>query len=174
MVLPYQRLSILGKGAILCGAKGTGIYTFDLESHTLLSSWSHPLSSKGEGQGVGVDESGQAGRQESEQPPSKKRKLGSNGEDKAEDQETGVPTENVGSTANGKGKGKKQKAKPSTPRPQEQPFVILITATSDGSHVVAVTGQDKTIWVLEHDGKGRLKELSQRYEAFSRGKCVVV
>ena len=168
MVLPYQRLSTLGKSTILCGSKGASIYTFDLESYTLLSSWSHPLSKDGEPK-VKVDEVGQAGGQASDQPPPKKRRIESNGEAKSEDdQPTEVPAENDASEANGngnvngKGKGKKQKPKHTSRPPQEQPFVILITATGDGSHVVAVTGSDKTVWVLEHDGKGGLKELSQR------------
>lgn len=165
MVLPYQCVSPLGKGTILCGSKGTSIYTFDTESHTLLSSWSHPLSGKSKPK-VDVGEVGTPAEQESDQPPSKKRKLESNGEDRAgEDQEAETPAENAAPPANGKGRGKKPKQKPKqpAPRPQEQPFVILVTATSDGSHIVAVTGQDKTLWVLEHDGKGGLKELSQRY-----------
>lgn len=170
MVLPYQRLSTLGKSTILCGSKGATIYTFDLESYTLLSSWSHPLSKNGE-PNASVDEAGQADGQASVQPPSKKRRIESNGEAKAEEaQPTEVPVENSGSAANGngngnlnsKGRGKKQKPKHSSRPPQEQPFVILMTSTSDGSHVIAVTGSDKTLWVLEHDGKGGLKESSQR------------
>lgn len=42
-------------------------------------------------------------------------------------------------------------------------MVISLESTSDGQHVVAVTGQDKTVWTFEHDGKGKLKQLSERY-----------
>ena len=172
MALPYQRLSTLGKSTILCGSKGTSIYTFDLGSYTLISSWTHPLSKKSESK-VAVDQTGQAGDQglEQQQPPSKKRRIEPNGGDNVgEGQAPEDPVGNADTTANnngngngnGKKQGKKQKSKHTGPRPQEQPFVILITTTSDGSYVVAVTGSDKTVWVLEHDGKGGLKELSQR------------
>ncbi len=65
--------------------------------------------------------------------------------------------------ANGEKSQKNRKTKWTPPKP-ELPFVVLLTATEDGSHVIAVTGQDKTLWVFEHDGKGSLKEVSQRYD----------
>ncbi|RYP64635.1 hypothetical protein DL769_006584 [Monosporascus sp. CRB-8-3] len=163
MGFPYHCLSTLGESTILCGSKGTNIYTFDIASYTLLSSWSHPFSRKG-GLKVGTDEAENSAGQESEQPPSKKRKVDSNSEDKTGDEASEKPAGEP-EAANGKRQGKNRKPKQPAPRPQEQPFVILITATSDGKHVVAVTGTDKTVWVFEHDGKGGLKELSQRYES---------
>ncbi|RYP23113.1 hypothetical protein DL765_001368 [Monosporascus sp. GIB2] len=149
MGFPYQCLSTLGESTILCGSKGTNIYTLDIASYTLLSSWSHPFSRRGELR-VGTDEAENSGGQESEQPPSKKRKVESNSEGKLGDE---GPEKLAGEpeAANGKCQGKNQKPKQPAPRPQEQPFVILITATSDGKHVVAVTGTDKTVWVFEHD-----------------------
>ncbi|RYP93494.1 hypothetical protein DL770_000378 [Monosporascus sp. CRB-9-2] len=163
MGFPYQCLSTLGESTILCGSKGTNIYTFDIASYTLLSSWSHPFSRKG-GLKVDTDEAENSGGEESGQPPSKKRKVDSNSEDKTGDEAPEKPAEEP-EAANGKHQGKKRKPKQPASRLQEQPFVILITATSDGKHVVAVTGTDKTVWVFEHDGKGGLKELSQRYES---------
>lgn len=61
------------------------------------------------------------------------------------------------------GKGKKNK-KQGKPQPQlsERPMVIILTATKDNSHLVAVTS-DKSVWVFEHDGLGHLKQLSRRY-----------
>lgn len=169
MALPYQRVGTLGESAtILCGSKGATIYTFDVASRALLSSWSHPLSRKSATE-AGAEEAvaGDAGEPESDQPPSKKRKLESNGEGSVEGQQgPDAPAESTETAANGKAQGKKKQQKPkrATTRPlEERPFVVLLAATRDGSHVVAVTGQDKAIWVLEHDGKGGLKELSQRY-----------
>lgn len=46
------------------------------------------------------------------------------------------------------------------------PMVQCLSVTMDGKHVVAATGSDKTIWVFEHDGSGRLTLLSQRYVFF--------
>lgn len=42
----------------------------------------------------------------------------------------------------------------------ERPIVKLLTST--GNYLVALTDPDKSIWVLEHDGRGHLKQLSRR------------
>lgn len=95
-------------------------------------------------------------------PPSKRQKLGSDGAEL----DAGPENEHDATQdapANSEKNQKKGRGKWTQPRP-EAPFVVLLTATSDGSHVVAVTGQDKTLWVFEHDGKGSLEQVSQRYE----------
>ncbi|KAI1779995.1 hypothetical protein F4818DRAFT_437289 [Hypoxylon cercidicola] len=165
MSVPFQCLCMLGQSSILCAAKGTSIHTFDLGaglSH--VSSWIHPRTKQvGNSDPEATSQDQGLENQESEQPPSKKRRLNSdekpNDEAKANQEETGA----VEATENGDGEKKKKKQKPEyhAPRP-ELPFVALLTATKDGSHLVAVTGQDKTLWVFEHDGNGVLKELSQR------------
>ncbi|KAI5926828.1 hypothetical protein F4810DRAFT_653732 [Camillea tinctor] len=156
MALPYQCLTALGKGGILCAARGTSIYTFDLASDSrLLSTWNHPSTRQfenGKAQ-VAAQENEQPKESESDQPPAKKRRLGS--EDKSKSEETSQ--HDAGSPASGH---KKQKPKPAPPR-QEIPFIILLIATEDGSYVIAVTG-DKVVWVFEHSGQGMLKESSQR------------
>ncbi|KAL7629329.1 tRNA (guanine-N(7)-)-methyltransferase non-catalytic subunit trm82 [Parahypoxylon ruwenzoriense] len=175
MKLPYQCLSRLGQSSILCAAKGTSICTFNLETEpSLISSWTHPTTGKPEnGSPQPPAHRGQnPPEQEGDQPPSKKRRLNSDeNEDPgaegnaSKDDDSGAP----GVTADGNTQKEKQDQKQkqkqkSNPRAQglELPFVILLTATEDGSHVVAVTGTDKILWVFEHDGKGMLKELSQR------------
>ncbi|KAI1383217.1 uncharacterized protein F4822DRAFT_419695 [Hypoxylon trugodes] len=165
MGLPYQCVTRLGQSSILCAAKGTDIHTFDLDSNSsFLSSWTHPSVKEvgnSEPQGT-VPEDQDIDEHENGQPPSKKRKLSSDERPSVEGENGKADIEAVEgvATANGK-KGKKQKSESSSQRP-ELPFVILLTATEDGSHIVVVTGQDKTLWVLEHDGKGVLKEISQR------------
>ncbi|KAK1978048.1 WD repeat domain-containing protein [Colletotrichum cereale] len=47
-------------------------------------------------------------------------------------------------------------------RVPDYPVITIMTTTSDGSHLLAISGHDKSLWVFEHDGKGNLKELSQR------------
>ncbi|KAK6954394.1 hypothetical protein Daesc_004361 [Daldinia eschscholtzii] len=175
MNLPYQYLSRLGRSSILCAAKGASIHTFDLDAgNSFLSSWTHPLAKKsGNGEPQETNQEGQEDQkldeQESGQRPSKKRKL--NAEKKPSGAEEGTSQADTGTVeaaetataaaaANGNGK-KKQKPESRVQGP-EIPFVALMTATEDGRYLVAVTGQDKTLWVLEHDGKGVLKELSQR------------
>ncbi|TGJ78155.1 hypothetical protein E0Z10_g10609 [Xylaria hypoxylon] len=162
MGLPFQCLSRLGRGALFCAAKGCSIRTFDLSANSQpLFSWTHPSSRQAED----ANQTGETHKaledeeQAEQQPPSKRRKLGS------DDAESNVGTDDMqglpDTPANGKKSQKTNKAK-WTPAKPELPFVILLTATEDGSHVIAVTGQDKTLWVFEHDGKGSLNELSQR------------
>jgi tRNA (guanine-N(7)-)-methyltransferase subunit TRM82 len=45
---------------------------------------------------------------------------------------------------------------------QEGPVVIALASTRRGDHVIVVTGEDKSIRVFEHDGKGQLRQISQR------------
>ncbi|KAK2046985.1 WD repeat domain-containing protein [Colletotrichum somersetense] len=47
-------------------------------------------------------------------------------------------------------------------RVPDYPVITIMTTTNDGSHLLAVSGHDKSLWVFEHDGKGNLKMLSQR------------
>ncbi|KAJ2992549.1 hypothetical protein NUW58_g2128 [Xylaria curta] len=162
MGLPFQCLSPLGNGSLFCAAKGCSILTFDLgDKSESLFSWSHPSlkQAKGANQAKETHEAPEDGSRTGQQPPSKRRKLGS---DDAESNAGSEDAQGAPDTpANGEEKQKKGKAKGTPPKP-EVPFVVLLTATEDGSHVIAVTGQDKTLWVFEHDGKGSLAEVSQR------------
>ncbi|KAI1082876.1 hypothetical protein F5B20DRAFT_577955 [Whalleya microplaca] len=171
MELQYQCLSILGKGSLFCAAKGPSIHTFDPGAEPpFLSSWTHPLANRSEN--GKPQETAREDEQEDEkmtdQPPVKRRKLDAEGEPNVEAKAEAESKAGQGGdeTPEGAPNGKDQKKKqPKTRQPPprlELPFMILLTATEDGSHVVAVTGQDKTLWVFEHDGKGSLKELSQR------------
>ncbi|KAI1649834.1 uncharacterized protein F4817DRAFT_357229 [Daldinia loculata] len=165
MNLPYQYLSRLGQSSILCAAKGSSIHTFDLEAgNSFLSSWTHPLTKQarsGEPRETETSQEGQElNEQESGQRPSKKRKLNEEKKPGAEEGTSQADTGAVETTANGSGK-KKHKPESRVQGP-EIPFVALMTATEDGRYLVAVTGQDKTLWVFEHDRKGVLKEISQR------------
>lgn len=73
------------------------------------------------------------------------------------------PVEGEAAKTNGKKQAKKGgRSKPSDFSGQEKPYVNLLKATPSGSHLIAVTGMDKNVWVFEHDGKGQLKQLSQR------------
>ncbi|KAK1972962.1 WD repeat domain-containing protein [Colletotrichum sublineola] len=47
-------------------------------------------------------------------------------------------------------------------RVPDYPVITIMTTTSDGNYLLAVSGHDKSLWVFEHDGKGNLKQLSQR------------
>ncbi|ORY60189.1 uncharacterized protein BCR38DRAFT_350267 [Pseudomassariella vexata] len=186
MAFPYQCLTALGSDGILVASRGGGLYTFSADG-SLLSSWQHPSTTKSAENGKrglaeqedgAAHKTGESGEQTS--PPSKRRKTesesGQDAEGKAVASEVTEGTEQAaeaaepeqdgieGAKSNGQTKKGKKKAKPTVSRPitQEQPLVVLVRATSDGKHLVAVTGQDKTVWVFEHHDKGQLKELSQR------------
>ncbi|KAI0022176.1 hypothetical protein F4780DRAFT_777887 [Xylariomycetidae sp. FL0641] len=161
MRIPYQCVTTLGESAFFCAAKGASLHTFELgAAPQLLSSWSHPSLKQAEKKSQEVTlEDEKSTENDTTQPPSKKRKISSVDEPVGSTEAAQPAPATPDAPANGAGQ-KKQKFK-HAPKP-EIAFVILLTATSDGSHVVAVTGQDKTIWVFAHDGKGGLTELSQR------------
>ncbi|KAI1437560.1 hypothetical protein GGR50DRAFT_692078 [Xylaria sp. CBS 124048] len=147
MALPFQRLVPLGKGSLFCAARGCSIHTFDLSaSPQLLSSWTHPQA-----QSISTPVVQDTTQKDEQQPPSKRRKLDSEAQAQVQEEEgeQETPSKN------------KKKANNAPPKP-ESPLIVLLAATDDGNHVIAVTGQDKTLWVFEHDGKGLLKQLSQR------------
>jgi tRNA (guanine-N(7)-)-methyltransferase subunit TRM82 len=161
MGLPFQCLSPLGNGTLFCAAKGTSIRTFDLSRDPqLLFSWSHP-SAKQAGSENSIKQTHESVKNEEQTgtPPSKRRRVDSDAKSDAA-AEDGQGT--LDTPTNGNKSQKKIKVKAAPPK-AEAPFVVLLAATEDGSHVIAVTGQDKTLWVFEHDGKGSLRELSQRY-----------
>ncbi|KAJ8122746.1 hypothetical protein O1611_g9763 [Lasiodiplodia mahajangana] len=159
MSLPFQCLSPLGSGTLFCAAKGCSIQTFALGANSQpLFSWTHPSLKQAQHatQIKETHEGAEDEEQTGQQPPSKRRKLGS------DEAESNVGTEDQqgtpGAPASGEKKNqKKGKAKGTPPKP-EAPLVVLLKATEDGAHVVAVTGQDKTLWVFRHDGKGSLEE----------------
>ncbi|KAI0447931.1 hypothetical protein F4803DRAFT_571564 [Xylaria telfairii] len=160
MGLPFQCLSSLGwSPKIFCAAKGCSIQTFDLGVGSQpLFSWTHPSLKQAENTNQVKETHGspEGNEQTEQQPPSKRRKL------EPDDVEPNVETESRQGAPDAPAKGgrnqKKGKAK-SVPPKLEIPLVVLLTATADGSHVIAVTGRDKTLWVFEHDGKGSLTEL---------------
>ncbi|KAI0972563.1 hypothetical protein F4678DRAFT_43318 [Xylaria arbuscula] len=160
---PFQCLSRLRKNQVFCAARGGSIQTFDLgASPQPLFTWTHPsLKQAGNtaNQSREANEDQGDGKETETQPPSKRRKLASDDVDENVGAETG---QNIPDTpANGERTQKKNRKTRTQPQ-SESPFVVLLTETENGSHVIAVTGQDKTLWVFEHDGKGSLKEVSQR------------
>lgn len=141
--LPYQFVCPAGPDGIHCVSRGGSILTFSIEG-THLSTWHHPSvpSQPQQNEEASVPEDDQA-------PPSKRRKT---------DDESEPPAAAAAKTS------KKQIQRKTRPKsPLDSPCVVLLRSTGDGKHIVAVTGQDKTVWVLEHEGRGELKELSQRW-----------
>ncbi|KAI0200066.1 hypothetical protein F4808DRAFT_176469 [Astrocystis sublimbata] len=170
MSLPFQCLSPLGQSSkLFCAAKGCSIQTFELGAGSQpLFSWTHPSVKQSDNakQAAEATQGGQDGEEQSqEQPPSKRRKLGSGDAESNAGSEAaqGVPDAPGPSDAPANGGKSQKKGKTNrAPAATDAPLVALLMATADGGHVIAVTGQDKTLWVFEHDGKGSLTETSRR------------
>ncbi|KAM0332338.1 hypothetical protein ACHAQA_002615 [Verticillium albo-atrum] len=110
-------------------------------------------------------------------PPAKRQKLqeGQDAQPAKDDQAMDVDEPSAEDQKKGSGfKNRKQKQKErhdrqggplvrgTFGRTVEQPLITHMMVTSNGSHLVAVSGHDKTIWTFEHDGRGALNMLTQR------------
>lgn len=177
MKLPFHGAQVCG--GVLFAAKGRAIHSFQLADGSHVSSWRYTGPAKDEGKQQATDKlvidisenSTPAPSQDEQGPPAKRVRLEDGGaapsEPTADEQVDVKPTDGEAETqANGQKKGKKNKKilarTGHSSQPSERPMVIMMTATKDGSHLVAVTS-DKSIWVFEHDGEGHLKQLSCRY-----------
>lgn len=185
--LPYQRLNVCGE-VVFC-AQGGSIHAFNLKSQAHLGTWSHPALTSQRNHSESVPSAApdtaakpDAGLAQSETPltgsadgeeadrPSKRVKLGADldetlGSAGAADAPSSAAAENAPAPEGGspaQGKKKKDAKVAASSRPTDRPWITLLEAASDGRHLVAVTGSDKTLWTFEHDGNGALKELSKR------------
>jgi len=165
MGIPFQCLEACG--SILVAARGGSIYTFSSDDGHHISAWSHP-SSKSQAAASENEikpdlettaSTIQDDPDQASEPASKRRKFDSGAEAKGDDGSTET------AEAGGSQKGKNNKNKGGTGSNHavsNMPMIICMKTTPDGQYIVAVTGQDKTVWVLEHDGAGNLKQLSER------------
>ncbi|KAK3310570.1 uncharacterized protein B0T15DRAFT_42422 [Chaetomium strumarium] len=146
MAIPYHLLKACG--SFIFAAQGSNIHSFN-SALEHISTWKYPVKQEDESSGQSTEPRDLPAL---EGPPTKRRKV----EDGQESTSNGHATE----PANGQGKSKSvdKYAHPA----YEKPFIQGLYATTDGRHLVAITGSDKTIWVFEHDGAGNLKQLSQR------------
>jgi len=141
--MPYQCLQKCGN--ILIAARGSSIDSFSLEDRSLLSTWKCPTPF----QDLKIAEPSKSTTEKSDTEPSpaKKRKLSVGG-----DSEKPEVKKKSNNRADAVSSG------------LEAPAVIALAVR--GQHVVAVTGEDKSIRVFENmfkeDGKHYLKHISQR------------
>ncbi|RFU79125.1 trna methyltransferase [Trichoderma arundinaceum] len=183
MKIPYNK--VLVQGQILFAARGGAIHTFSLTDGSYISSWKHPDVDKVADSIKAINEAkaeaalvveADTPATESDGPPAKRQKLDGESESPSVslEAETSTPmTAQDDMTRSGHfdGRGKKGKnkagkdidsGKPRFARVPDRPVITHLTSTPDGSHVLAVTGHDKVVWVFEHDGNGQLKQLSRR------------
>ena len=158
---PYQCLLYCSRpgqaeAGILVASSGPYIHTFNVHNGTYLSTW--PL-----GQEIGKsskdDATAELGseltaktetHQEDSQGPRKRRKLS-------------PPRDDSGSSTEIVVNGGDADAQNPRLKPAISPPVIKLAGTSNGHHVVAVTGEDKCIRVFELSEDGFLIQLSERY-----------
>ncbi|KAK0618140.1 hypothetical protein B0T17DRAFT_618768 [Bombardia bombarda] len=150
MAVPYHVLKVCGE--VVFAARGSTIYSFN-SSLECISAWKCDVKPKAVTGGWGAEPSPAA-----EGPPAKRRRVAADQAPAVEEGQA-APESETPEKGNRRKKGSNfvQKSKPS-----DRPFVQGLYNTSDGCHLVAITGSDKTIWVFEHDGAGHLTQLSQR------------
>ncbi|KAL7901380.1 hypothetical protein HDV63DRAFT_413827 [Trichoderma sp. SZMC 28014] len=179
MKIPYNKVYV--RGQILFAARGGAIHTFNLTDGSHISSWKHPDVDKVADSIKAINEAkaeaalaaeADTPATEIEGPPAKRQKLG--GEDEsapvtAEAEPTAQDVKPRPGHIDGRGKKGKGKAgkdvesgKTRFARVPDRPVITHLTSTPDGSHLLAVTGHDKVVWVFTHDGNGQIEQLSRR------------
>ena len=177
--MPYH--CIKRCGSVLVAARGSCIDSFNPADGSLLSTWKCPCPSAQEGnkkepniadQPTGTLPTGlDTQKSESsidvvlESSPAKRRKLST-----IEDDAPKPPAKN-GAKKEQKTAKKRNSRSDAIVSGLEIAAVIALAATEEGRHVIAVTGEDKSIRVFEitvDDGRKQcLKQLSQRSVVFS-------
>lgn len=154
MRFPYSQVHV--SNGIIFAANSGRIESFKLQDGSYLSTWTHPGTENfiESVKSMRIEDAPSQSVEAAEEPPSKRQKT-SEGEAIST---SSAPEKSEGTTQN---LGVKKKPLKKMQR-ADRPLIIQITSTEDGKHVVAVSGHDKTIWTFEHDGAGRLKQLSKR------------
>lgn len=178
MKIPYNQVH--ANGGIIFAARSGQIQTFSLNDGKLISTWKHPdvekvaeavkniADAEKEVDAAAAEMLQEEDQEEGQEPPAKRQKTTSDEDVSAsKTTESTRGQESPETPKGGKTKGKKPKnqhAKSGRPqsRVPDRPIVTQLTSTTDGKHLLAVTGHDKTIWVFEHDGAGQISNISQR------------
>lgn len=176
MKIPYNVVHV--SGSVLFAARGGKIHSFSLDDGAHLSTWKHPDVDKVDAAVKAISDEASSEKpvsqepavvegEVSDEPPAKRQKVEEPKDEAVKETEQEDPEKQ----ASGKKKGGKKSKNRNQPRNKEhnisrvpdRPVITHLTSTSDGSHVLAITGHDKAIWVFENDGKGNLTQLSKRY-----------
>ncbi|KFX88944.1 hypothetical protein V490_07310 [Pseudogymnoascus sp. VKM F-3557] len=160
MYAAYQCVEVVGE--YLVGASAHSLQTFDLSNGSQISSWACPeqlnkaaLTSQSE------PTNDDDGLQDSEAPPIEV--AGSDSNQPAKRRKLSDPSNKEPSSVGGAKKGEKPRSckQKTTTNTSLYPNIVALTSSNDGKHVIIVTGEDKTIRVLQHED-GHLKQLSER------------
>ena len=172
MRIPYS--CVTTHGDVVFAARGGQIQTFKLGGGPALTTWNHPeaereASASAQSAGDSAEKTPQAAGAESpaveDEPPTKRQRVEQGApEESATDAGSATPQTEAEEKGNGKKKDKKGHGNYRGPfsRQPDYHLIIILEVSADGKHLVAVSGNDKTLWVFEHDGNGVLKEASKR------------
>ncbi|KAF5020548.1 hypothetical protein F66182_7412 [Fusarium sp. NRRL 66182] len=176
MKIPYNVVHVTGN--VLFATRGGKIHTFSLEDGTHLSTWKHPdvdkvdaavkaISDQVSSENLASQDPVVAEGDDDNEPPAKRQRT--------EEPKDETTTADVNVQEEPKDSGKKKGGKKAKDRRNQKqskdhnisrvpdrPVITHLTSTSNGSHVLAITGHDKAIWVFENDGNGVLTESSKR------------
>lgn len=154
-------------GDILVAARGSSIDAFKLQDGSLLSTWTDSGRQNfqaGNSLELAAEPTTKLATQSSKSsstiditlettsPPAKKRKLS-------------LPDQSPFQPEAKNGKRKQNNRSSAVASGLDAPAITVLVSTTDGRHVIAVTGEDKSIRVFENviGGVHRLKQISQRY-----------
>ena len=163
MLGPFQCILVCSRShcnrpSILLAASGTSIFSFDFSDGALTSVWPFSQTNTTPSSFVTAriatqkeENSRSLERQPDKDRPSKRRRVSSpaDGSDSTSAEILVEEADTIARTS------KRTKAS----------SITKLIATSDGQHVVAVTGEDKCIRVFELLADGALRQLSERYKA---------
>ena len=166
MILPFHCVLYCdrkGSSSIIIAASGDCIYSFSASTGTLLSSWSQNKASFSAVQRAQnhAAESADSGATSNERPVKRRRLSGS------ADVSDSTSAEIVIDNDSKKLRRRKPKIAP-------VPFVTSIMVNSTGKHIVAVTGEDKCIRVLEVLADSTLLQISERYATDFRSRTNLI
>ena len=152
MLTPFQRLLYCTRvtqnlPSLLLAASGPTVRAFNAVDGTYISKWTHLKApetlSRSHDRSPGLEDYQEA-------PPGKRRKL-------SEEPEVSDASSTEIVVENGSNRRRKPKRQAFT-----IPSVTHLCGTADGKYVVAVTGEDKCVRVLEMLENGSLKQISER------------
>ncbi|TVY49927.1 tRNA (guanine-N(7)-)-methyltransferase non-catalytic subunit trm82 [Lachnellula cervina] len=178
MQMPYQCIEKCGN--LLVAARGSNIELFNLSDGSFISTWRCPttqgtLKAKPPVKEITPKLENQDSKSssvditiETSSPPTKRRKL-SAGDDQDKNSTKEPKEDNKGGNKQTKKEKKQNNRLDSVASGLEAPAVIALAVTSDAQHVIAITGEDKSVRVFSlksQDGLTHLNQLSQRQAPF--------
>lgn len=170
MKIPYNCLEV--RGHQLFASRGGFLFVQSLSNgEPIVATWAHPdvekqqsaakhaLSGDSDVHSLGPDDVSVT----SSPPPKKPRVQEPPAGEGAPEGQAEIPDEKTTTIhAQSNSKNNKKKSRHAVAPQVNRPLIVHLSVSSDGRYVALVSGHDKTVWVIENDGQGNLRELSRR------------